>query len=62
MVDLFTSSEDVIEFQDKEAGVIKGKVAMWRYNEMHNWVMTTVTVKCFDKKIELTLNTIVEGG
>ena len=56
MVDRFVSAESVIEFQDKEAGMIKGKYVtsisdLWNiYN-----IKTTVTVQVKEEKARIVL-------
>ena len=55
-VDTFVSAESVIEFQDKEAGVIKGKYLIEIVNGIYYLdIKTTITIQAKDNRCRILL-------
>jgi len=56
-VDTFNSAESVIEFSDKEAGIVKGKYAFMMKDGIYDIrVMTTITVNVKDEKCRISFD------
>jgi hypothetical protein len=56
-VDTFNSAESVIQYSDKEQGVIKGKYAFRStFNGAAAWVFSTISVEIKDERYRVTIS------